>query len=206
MDWGSRMAGEITQEAINLLTSAAIGAGGAVSAQVVGGIITSRREARKAAAEERRWQLESNAKRRDRGLDQKVALFSKFLATVEGIRQAEAWGKPISSRTFYEHDRTLYELNGTLEEIGLVAPDVYKHMKATHDAVGNMLWSKISQEYEQGDPAEVAAARRAEEALQFWMGLTRAALRSYINHEPVVWPEEAIYDFKAAQRREAKNS
>jgi hypothetical protein len=78
------MAGEIAQEvAVALaLGSAAIGAGGSILSQVVAGVITSRREKKKAQADEKRWQLESDAKRRDRSLDHKIALFAKFIASV----------------------------------------------------------------------------------------------------------------------------
>lgn len=201
------MAGEIAQEAaiVLALSSAAIGAGGSVLSQVVGGIITSRREKKKGEAEDRRWRIETDAKRRDRGLEQKLALFSRFLATVEGIKRAELWGTPVSHETFHEYQRSLEELQETVEEVGLVAPEVYPHLKATYVAVGRMLWSKVGSKYEQGDPDAVIAADRAQGSLHFYMGITRTALRAYVNHEPVEWPEQAIAEFKAKQRQEAKS-
>ena len=50
----------------------------------------------------------------------------------------------------------------------------------------------------------VTTARHAEETLQFWMGNSRSAIRSYINHEPVEWPEQAIAEHNREQRERAK--
>jgi hypothetical protein len=131
------LAGEIAQEvAVALaLSSAAIGAGGSVLSQIVGGVIVSRREKKKAEADERRWHIEADAKRRDRSLDHKIELFSRFLAALEGIQRAEAWGSPVSHQDFMAHNQTLDEAQQVLEEIGLIAPDVYRHANATHRSV-----------------------------------------------------------------------
>lgn len=200
------MAGEIAQEvAVALaLGSAAIGAGGSVLSQVVGGIITGRRERRKAEADEHRWRVESDAKRRDRSLDHKIGLFSRFLATIEGIQRAESWGSPVSHSNFMAYNQTLDEAQQVLEEIGLIAPDVYPHAKATHRSASVMLFAKSHAGYPVGHPVFVTGARNAEETLQFWMIHTREAIRSYINHEPVELPEQALTELKVEQRKAVK--
>jgi hypothetical protein len=38
------------------------------------------------------------------------------------------------------------------------------------------------------------------------MGQTRVAIRSYINHEPVEWPEQALSELKLAQRQANKDA
>lgn len=200
------MAGEIAQEvAVALaLGSAAIGAGGSVLSQVVGGRITSRRERKKAEADERRWRTESDAKRRDRNLDQKIELFSRFLAALEGIQRAEAWSSPVSHADFLAHNQTLDEAQQILEEIGLIAPEVYPHAKATHKSVTSMLFAKLHPGFPVGHPVMVTEARNAEAVLGFWMANTRAAIRSYINHEPVAFPDEALAELKKENREAAR--
>jgi hypothetical protein len=202
------LAGEIAQEvAVALaLSSAAIGAGGSVLSQIVGGVIVSRREKKKAEADERRWHIEADAKRRDRSLDHKIELFSRFLAALEGIQRAEAWGSPVSHQDFMAHNQTLDEAQQVLEEIGLIAPDVYRHANATHRSVTTMLFTKVHVGYPIGHPVFVTGARNAEETLRFWMGQTRVAIRSYINHEPVAWPEQALAELKLAQRQANKDA
>ena len=198
------MAGEIAQEvAVALaLGSAAIGAGGSILSQVVAGVITSRREKKKARADEKRWQLESDAKRRDRSLDHKIALFARFMASVQGIERAEAWGNPITHATFMGHSQTLDELQRVVEEIGLIAPEVHRHARAAYVSLNKMLIAKVRTDKDDQDATK--AVSRAEESLGFWIGLTRTAIRSYINHEPVDWPEQAIAEHKRRPKEDVK--
>lgn len=182
------------------LGSAAIGAGGSILSQVVGGIVTSRREKKKAEADERRWQIESDAKRRDRNLDHKIALFSKFLASMEGIQRTEDWAAPRTEATWDSYEQTLNDLREVVEEIGLIAPDVYRHATSTFISFSQLLFAKLDSGYAKGDRAAVRAADTAELSLDFWVELTRIAIRSYISHEDVEWPEQAI----AEHERELK--
>jgi len=197
------LAGEIAQEvAVALaLGSAAIGAAGSVLSQAVGGYITGKREKRRADAEEKRWSIESDAKRRDRSLDQKVELFSRYLALIGGIERDEMWGRPVSTEAFMAYNETLDEVQQIIEEIGLIAPELHRFVAITSKRTVGMLFSRFGEKYENGDPGELAAGKRAHEDLQFWIAQTRIAFRSYINHEPVEWPEQAIAEHKAALRK-----
>jgi hypothetical protein len=201
------MAGEISQDvAIALaLGSAAIGAGGSIISQIVGGVITSRREQKKAEAEDRRRQVENEAKRRDRQLDRKIELLSKFLSAAERAEQTPTWGRPLSSEELQEHDDTLVQLRVSVEEIGLLVPDLYRFADNIYDAVRYMLLHMVVAESKWEEKSSERIGN-AQDYVAFLISLTRVAVRSYINHEPVEWPEHAIAEYHAQRKNETQQS
>jgi hypothetical protein len=100
------------------------------------------------------------------------------------------------------HSQTLDELQEVVEEIGLIAPEVHRHAKATYVSLNKMLFAKVRTDKDDQDATK--AVSRAEESLGFWIGLTRTAVRSYINHEPVGWPEQAIAEHKRRPKEDVK--
>lgn len=185
------------------LGSAAIGAGGSIVSQIVGGVITSRREQRKAVVEEERWKLEIEAKRRDRQLEYKTELFGRFLSAAEGTQRDENLGKSINYEQYMEQQVVVTQLRDWAEEIGLLVPEVYRHVKSTYKSVRIMLMQKhLMHVLEASETAPEDLSRREQEVV-FWIRQTREAIRSYINHEPVEWPEQLIAERKAEQRKAA---
>ncbi|MDQ0730444.1 hypothetical protein [Arthrobacter sp. B1I2] len=188
------MPGEITQEAINLaLGSAGLAATGAVAAQIVAAVFTGKREKKKAEAEERRWQIESDVKRRDRNLDHKLDLFARFLSTAESVYQDMAWGTQITDDEFHEYQPRLQQLRELSEEIGIIAPETYKHTNHVLTLIGRML--KIKTPF-LSPPiktrADQEAIEEAEQRVTRMIRLTRAAFRSYVSHQPLDWPEKDL--------------
>ncbi|MEC5181265.1 hypothetical protein [Arthrobacter sp. CG_A4] len=194
------MAGEIAQEVAVVLAlgGAAIGAGGSILAQVTAGIITSRREKKKLITEDKRWQAESDAKRRDRNFDRKVALFSSFLASAQAMERAATWGPPEAYEMLLEDSetQTLSEIRKVVEEIGLLAPEVHRHVQSTFAALIKMHAGMTRSDSQKYAPANRAAIGAAVQDVAFWLGHTRKAIGSYINHENVEWPEQAIAEHK----------
>ncbi|WP_458111194.1 hypothetical protein M1D88_12600 [Arthrobacter sp. R1-13] len=199
------MAGEIAQEVAIMLAlgSAAIGAGGSIISQAVGGVIASRREQKKAEADEKRWHLENDARRRDRQLEHKIELFTKFLSTVEGIERSEAWGQSMTRDAYLGHTERLDQLRDLVEEIGLLAPEVYRHARTTYMRVRLMFVTKTHYVTQKDDKEAEVSIKRAEEDVAFWIGQSRHAIRSYISHKPVEWPEQAIAERIAERKKEA---
>ncbi|MDQ0868991.1 hypothetical protein QFZ70_001464 [Arthrobacter sp. V1I9] len=185
------MAGEITQEAILLaLGGAGLGATGAVAAQIVAAVFTARRENKKALAEEARWKLENDAKRRDRNLDHKIDLFGRFLSVAESLYQDMAWGTQITDEEFHAYQPRMQELRDKAEEIGLIAPEVFRHTQATLRSIGKML--EIKTPFLWSAKTGKPSIEQAEECVAAWIRLTRGAIRSYINYEPVDWDEKEL--------------
>lgn len=196
------MAGEIAQEAAVVLAlgGAAIGAGGSVLAQIVAGMIASRRENKKTSAEYQRWQAESDAKRRDRNFDRKVELFSSFLASAQAMVQAASLG-PSEVYVAVLDDSKAQPLEGlheAVEEIGILAPDVYQHVQSTYAALLKMHFRLIRVDPQRDEIANILAIDAAAKESRFWISHTRVAVRSYMNHEAVKWPEQEIADFMQA--------
>ncbi|WP_156368478.1 hypothetical protein [Arthrobacter sp. Leaf137] len=200
------MAGEIAQEVAIMLAlgSAAIGASGAIMSQVFGGVIASRREQKKAEADEKRWHIENNAKRRDRQLEHKTQLFTKFLSTAERIKQRSgSWGHAITEETYADARKNLNQLRDLAEEIGLLAPEVYRHASMTYYRNNLMFVTSTGFLTKEDEKWAAGSIKAAEEDASFWIWETRRAIRSYISHEPVDWPEQAIAE-RTAERRKAK--
>jgi hypothetical protein len=200
------LAGEIAQEVAIMMTlgSAAIGASGAIIAQIVSGFITSKREARQAEADEKRWQIENDAKRRDRQLEHKTQLFTKFLSTAEGIKQRSGdWGHAITQETYADTRKNIEQLRDLAEEIGLLAPEVYRHAAHSYYRINLMFLTCTGFLTKEDEAAAAESLEAAEDDANFWIWHTRRAIRAYISHEPVEWPEQAIAE-RAAKNRKAK--
>ncbi|WP_426226393.1 hypothetical protein [Pseudarthrobacter sp. DSP2-3-2b1] len=197
------MAGEITQEAIMLaLGGAGVGATGAIGAQIVAAIFTAKREKKKALADEVRWEFDSVAKRRDRNMDQKAALFVRFLSTVQEIERKEAWANVISDATFKSYGEQQDQLEAMVQEVSLIAPDVYRHVYATKKNVSKMLIEKSAfRNSMRSEDEKSAAITNAEKQVQIWLGRTQVAMRAYIDHREVVWPDEEIQLERIAQMK-----
>ncbi len=171
----------------------------------MGGVITSRREQRKAAAEDERWRLEIEAKRRDRQLEYKTELFGKFLSTAEGIERTEGgWGKAITHEGLMAKKDVIDQMRDWGEEIGLLAPELHRHAGVTAAKIQGMYVKKLLAHSETALNDARIEIQCAEEDVAFWIRRTREAVRAYMNHEPVVWPEEAIDEHKRAQRESVR--
>lgn len=184
------------------LGGAGLGATGAVGAQIVAAIFTAKRENKKALADEARWEFDSQAKRRDRNLDQKTALFVRFLSAVREIHRKEAWANVISDEVFQSYGEEQDQIEAMVQEISLIAPEVYRHAYATKKSLSKMLIEKSAfRNSQRSDDAKQTAITNAEEQVDIWLGRTQVAMRAYINHEEVVWPEEEIQLEKIAQAK-----
>lgn len=195
------MAGEIAQDVAVMmaLSSAAIGAGGAIVSQIVAGVITGRRENKKSKTEAERWKLEADAKRRDRQFDHKIELFSKFLAIAEDMGRA---GQPFVGSTQDLTDsvkEASKQLKDLAEEIGILAPELFEIAQSTVNAassfyfgfVSHTLVSKGRTANDVAKEDSVTRLREARFSLNFWSDAFRDATRSYISHEPILSRMEA---------------
>lgn len=196
------MAGEIASDAalVIALGSAVIGASGAIASQVVAGFITGRREQRKADADSKRWELEAEAKRRDRQIDRKIEVLSKFLSTAEVVTGSYRFPKDSISES---HERLLgvrEELHDLTEEIGILAPELYEFAQETWRRAAALIF-RIYQEslystsrvLDEGTKAEMARdVEKIRRRLKIWSDTFREATRSYISHEPIESLESAV--------------
>jgi hypothetical protein len=183
------MAGEIAQEVAIMLAigSATIGASGAIVSQVVAGVITGKREQRKADAEAERWKLEADAKRRDRQLDRKIELFGKFLSTSQELLALQ---KKEGQEATEQRQNAVTKLGSMSEEIGIHAPELYLYARSTyHAALVAILTIAIGKPTDSEGHQEFQA-RRTRASLEFWTRAFRESTRLYVSHEP-------IQDFKA---------
>ncbi|RAM37694.1 hypothetical protein DBZ45_08830 [Arthrobacter globiformis] len=168
-----------------------------MAAQIVAAIFTSKREAKKAIADEERWRLENEAKRRDRNLDHKTDLFVRFLAIAESLYQDMAWeGNSITDEEFHAYQPRLQELREKVEEIGLIAPEVLRHAQVTLRTIGKMLEVKTPFLSFGQARASKDSVREKEEWVRRWIAMTRDAMTFYINHEPVVFPVDEFTVFE----------
>ncbi len=165
-------------------------------------IFTAKREKKKALADEVRWEFDSVAKRRDRNMDQKAALFVRFLSTVQEIERKEAWANVISDATFKSYGEQQDQLEAMVQEVSLIAPDVYRHVYATKKNVSKMLIEKSAfRNSMRSEDEKSAAITNAEKQVQIWLGRTQVAMRAYIDHREVVWPDEEIQLERIAQMK-----
>ncbi|MET4003905.1 hypothetical protein ABIB48_002643 [Arthrobacter sp. UYCu511] len=188
------MAGEITQQAILLaLGGAGIGASGAVGAQIVAAIFTGKREKKQAEDTEERWKREAEAKRRDRSLDHKTALFVKFFATMEDVHRFESPSAVLDHDTIRTRFAEMRPVIEAVEEIGLIAPEIYRYVQKTSKLMTDYIFTKLGWGHPQkNSPSHLLAIKQEHALVGGWIHLTRAAVRSYIAHEQVIWPEQAI--------------
>lgn len=195
------MAGEIAQEVAlaPAFGSAAIGASGAVISQVVAGVITSKRERRKAEADADRWKAEADAKRRDRQLDRKIELFSEFLSTIREIETSDMWSKRKTTGTTRGSQLEAWKkLRLLAEEIGILAPELYDYADIAAATAGRAVMGQMFVDLAAHPANKVSFVVEAwevteqRESLSIWARLFRKATRSYISHEPVTPYQDAL--------------
>lgn len=183
------------------LSSAAIGASGAVISQVVAGVITGKREQRKASAESERWSVEAEARRRDRQLDRKIELFGQFLSTSESMTSSTY--SALWERESEESQLDAYrQLRSMTEKIGILAPELYDLAKSTSESAGTLMIAGLrtpnislspedSQAEEKINLEQREWVRTATKRLEAWTDIFRAATHAYVSHQPIQTHEEA---------------
>lgn len=195
------------------LGSAAIGASGAVLSQVVSGVVTGKREQRKATVDAERWSYEAEASRRDRHLDRKIELFRQFLSTSESMTTSTSralWG-----RESEESQEDAYrQLCSIAEEIGILAPELYDLAQSTAQSAAVLVLASLKKpNVRMARSAEDAEEIEAEEedekgqrvnrmmtssnSLAAWTDIFRAATHAYISHRPIQPQQEAEAQAKA---------
>jgi hypothetical protein len=202
------MAGEIAQEVAIMLAigSATIGASGAIVSQVVAGVITGKREQRKADAEAERWKVDADAKRRDRQMDRKIELFSEFLSTMREFSASDVWLRKEPTSEMAEGQRHLVRKLGlAAEEIGILAPELYDYAESAYKTASNAVMAHNFRKILRGKDGQEARAYVAEvsaevtevrQSMLTSMWLFRDATRSYVSHEPVTPHSEALAEHK----------
>lgn len=194
------MAGEIAQDVAVMMavSSAAIGASGAIIAQVVAGVITGRRERTKAEAETERWRSEAEAKRRDRQLDRKIELFTRFLSTGDVLLNPTLWqlegdtsARSAKRNEASEHLRTMSQ------EIGILAPELYDHARSVSTSALMAVVTFLIEESDVEQDAEKLPTSKARvdemrKSFSLWHQAFRKVTHSYISHEAVPAHEDAI--------------
>ncbi|WP_050053396.1 hypothetical protein [Pseudarthrobacter siccitolerans] len=201
------MAGEIAQDLAVMLAigSATIGAGGAIISQVVAGVISGKRERRKAQADAERWRVEADAKRRDRQLDRKIDLFGELLTIIEELCM---W--LMGREELIDHKAELRQLKAARqlarisEEIGILEPELYEYAKTGHDMALRALtghWHSmrkgdLGDDSEQGVGADAPKADEVLADLSIWADLFREAAHSYVSHQPVVPYQTALMVYR----------
>lgn len=199
------MAGEIAQEVAVMLalSSAAIGASGAVISQVVAGAITGKRERGKADVEADRWKAEADAKRRDRQMDRKIALFSEFLSTMREFSASDVWLREtkITSEMTEDQRQLVTKLGRAAEEIGILAPELYEYAEAAYRAadyaaIGHVLRGHLQGKGGQEAGADAAGITKLRESVSTSIWLFRNATRSYVSHEPITRHSKALAEYE----------
>ncbi|MBV1778718.1 hypothetical protein KRR55_06275 [Paeniglutamicibacter sp. ABSL32-1] len=180
------MAGEITQEAIALaLGGAGIGAGGAIIAQIIGGILTAKREKRKAASDRELWEFEAEAKRRDRSIDEKIEVFAAILSVSESLITVIHL-EPIFGEQPLSTLRTkLSELQSHVQKLSILVPELFEHADGVFQRCNVMVMitsrSHFLSDRENLHTEINPAHHEADESIK----IARAAFQAYVSHKPI---------------------
>ncbi|MFJ6416517.1 hypothetical protein [Paeniglutamicibacter sp. NPDC091659] len=180
------MAGEITQEAIVLaLGGAGIGATGAIVAQIVGGIFTTGREKRKANSDRELWELEAEAKRRDRSIEQKTELMTEILTLAENLISDVYFRSHFDSGVTANQNAQYDELRRSVHRLSILVPEVYPHAKALLNPTGRFMLTRHTDFYNNVEHSEDVGNRiNAEYAIAgSSVRSAQDAFSAYISHK-----------------------
>ena len=166
------------------LGSAIIGASGAVASQFVSARLTAKREKQKADADRSRWEADSEARRRDRNLDQKMALFAELLTNADALNMEAFFGIVSDKEKFPELWSRAKRIREQAETISLLAQEVYEHASLLAESCVSLVRTR-NLESQGADTG--AASSKTGEAIR----IARNAFQEYLGHKPVIPPEVA---------------